>query len=181
LSRESYDRFDHRILGLGNVRRAAIGIEAICAIFDLEGFTNFCRQIDPHLAVPVFMSSFLEWLFGFIKKESLFEELEEGMAMHLRLPFFAKFMGDGVMFLWDAEGVNNWNIANVAALTANACFTYKTEFLPVIRREVTDAPVGLRVGVARGRIYSVGEGYDFVGPAISMAARLQKLAPGLSF
>ncbi|HYM60827.1 MAG TPA: hypothetical protein VEZ11_08035, partial [Thermoanaerobaculia bacterium] len=42
-------------------------------------------------------------------------------------------------------------------------------------------PHALRCGVARGRVYSIGDGNDFVGPCINIAARLQKVASGITF
>jgi class 3 adenylate cyclase len=57
---------------------------------------------------------------------------------------------------------------------------YESEFLPAVRHEVVEPPTKLRCGVARGYVYSVGDGSDFVGPCINVAARLQKLASCLT-
>ena len=69
LSKMVYDSFDSSILGLGDIKKASVATDAIAAVFDLAGFTNFCKQIEPHLSVPIFLSQFLDWLIGEIKKE----------------------------------------------------------------------------------------------------------------
>ena len=52
LSSEQFDRFNPDVLGLGDISSRSTQVEALAAIFDLSGFTNFCSQVDPHLAVP---------------------------------------------------------------------------------------------------------------------------------
>jgi class 3 adenylate cyclase len=182
LKQSALDRFSPAVLGLGDIGRHSTPVEAICAVFDLEGFTDFCRQVDPHLAVPTFMKSFLEWLFQRIREDSIYEPTDGGAIMYTRLPMFAKFMGDGALFLWDASDIGDETagIINVATRTAATCDAYNDEFLPRIRRRVSYPPTALRCGVARGRVYSIGNGDDFVGPCINIAARLQKIAPGIT-
>src|ERR1700687_748845 len=58
-----FKRFNADILGLGKISQEGEYMEALAAMFDLEGFTMFCNQIDPHLVVPEFLDSFLKWLF----------------------------------------------------------------------------------------------------------------------
>jgi class 3 adenylate cyclase len=177
-----HDAFDERILGLGKVDAACAPCDAICAVFDLEGFTTFCSGIDPELSVPAFMSRFLGWLFLKIKDETTAQSgLDVGVVLFNPLPFFAKFMGDGVMLLWDAKRLNDEAAFNVALTTANVCHAYKQYYAPEMRREFSNAPKRLRAGVARGRVIPVGNGTDFVGPCINLAARLQKIVPGVSW
>jgi class 3 adenylate cyclase len=176
------DRFNASVLGLGDLARPAQTIEAICAVFDLAGFTDFCRQIDPHLAVPEFTGAFLDWLFAEIRSASIEDKVAGGATLWAPLPFFAKFMGDGVMFLWDsAHAGSPSGITNIPACLSTICARYASEFLPTIRRRVVQPPLALRCGVARGQIYSIGDGNDFVGPCINVAARLQKINRGLTF
>jgi class 3 adenylate cyclase len=182
LRQEALDRFGLGVLDLGDLSTPSKAVEAICAIFDLGGFTDFCRQVDPHLAVPVFMRTFLDWLFNQLKVESIRSKVEGGAAVWTEMPFFAKFMGDGALILWNSdEMASEMGIANVAVGMNNICSHYTETFLPAIRKLVVRPPAVLRCGVARGRVYSVGRGRDFVGPCINIAARLQKLAPDLTF
>ncbi len=50
-----------------------------------------------------------------------------------------------------------------------------TDFLKEMEKKVVSPPQKLRCGIARGAIFSVGNGNDFVGPCINVSARLQKL------
>lgn len=171
------DRFTPAILGLGDLGAKSASIEAICAMFDLAGFTDFARQVDPQLAVPEYLKSYIQWLFDSVKESCVIEKRETEWALYTKLPFFGKFMGDGVMFLWDASDFNDVIACNTPVLMDRICSAYVSEFLPSSQKQVTSSPPKLRCGVARGNVISVGNGEDFVGPCINVAARLQKLGP----
>ena len=91
---------------------------------------------------------------------------------------FAKFMGDGILFLWDTsiEGVDATDIRNIVVNLNNVRRKYRSEFLSDIREHLAKPPSALRCGVARGQVISVGDGEDFVGSCINLGARLQKLS-----
>lgn len=172
---ESFENFNESILGLGAISTTSNQINALSVMFDLEGFTNFCKQIDPQLAVPEFLSEFLKWLFTEVKKELIDTEHKEGYETWANLPFLSKFMGDGILFLWDTKDMNDIEILNVVSTMYDICKKYKSTFFPEIAKNIITPPSKLRCGIARGAIYSVGDGSDFVGPCINMSARLQKL------
>lgn len=176
LDNEKFEKFNPTLLSLGDISLPSTQIEAIAAAFDLSGFTRFCSQVDPHLVVPEYLSRFLGWLFDEIKKEHLVKSYKEGKELYCDLPFLAKFLGDGVLFLWDVRDMGETAIRNVVITLKNICLSYKSEFYPKIRREVVAAPEVLRCGIARGKVFSVGNGRDYVGPCINIASRLQKLS-----
>ncbi len=60
LDNEQFDKFNAGLLGLGDISLRSTQVEALAAIFDLSGFTIFCGQVDPHLAVPEYLSQFLD-------------------------------------------------------------------------------------------------------------------------
>ncbi len=62
-----FEGFNPSILGLGDIGAPFTEIEAIAVVFDLACFTRFYNQVDPHLAVPVYLSRFLDWLFTSVK------------------------------------------------------------------------------------------------------------------
>jgi hypothetical protein len=175
IKKASFDKFNEDILGLGKIKTKSTQIHALSVIFDLEVFTNFCKQIDPHLAVPEYLSKFLKWIFKEIKSELIEKEHEEGYKTWSDLPFLCKYMGDGILFLWDTENMSDTKIQNVVVSMYEICERYRTKFLPEISKSIVSPPRKLRCGIARGAIYSVGDGNDFVGPCINMSARLQKL------
>ena len=49
-----------------------------------------------------------------------------------------------------------------------------------MKKKVCEPPNALRCGMAKGTVYSVGDGNDYIGPWINLAAHLQKLG-SLSF
>lgn len=200
IQRARFQEFDASVLGLGDLSSATKDVDAVAAVFDLEGFTKFCTQIDPQLAISEYLAAFLEWLFNAVKRESCADDRDSGVAplvfpwrkppkrrrrrkdddgtiaTRATLPFFAKFMGDGVLFLWDASRLTEKALCSIPAIALDVCATYHLEFLPKIALSVADPPKNLRCGIARGKVFSVGNGEDFVGPCINMASRLQKLA-----
>lgn len=197
IKRERFDQFTANVLDLGDLTTPTRDVDAIAAIFDLAGFTKFCTQIDPQLAISEYLAAFLDWLFATVKRESLVDESDlasgttpkrkrkAGARTALKddgsiptfamLPFFAKFMGDGMLFLWNTSGLTEQTICSVPAILMQVCASYELEFLPKIAFTVADPPEMLRCGIARGKVFSVGNGNDFVGPCINMASRLQKL------
>ena len=182
ISRGNFKKFNSLLLGLGDISKNRKSLDALAAIFDLQGFTSFCDQRDSHLEVPAYVGSFIDWLFDRISKEALNDESsreeDQRLPLWFELPFFAKFLGDGVLFLWDAGTLTSdakWDI--VSSLDV-ICSDYKTAFLRTIRGEFTKPPRRLRCGIARGQVTSIGDEKDFVGLCINVAARLQKLEGG---
>jgi hypothetical protein len=175
ISKAKFESFNEDILGLGKIGIKSEQVNAISVLFDLEGFTNFCKQIDPQLAVPEYLSEFLKWLFDQVRAELVEETYGEGYKTYSELPFLSKFMGDGILFLWNTDGIDDIQIRNIVVSMYEICKNYRTSFLKKITKKVVSPPTKLRCGIARGAIYSVGNGNDFVGPCINMSARLQKL------
>ena len=169
------DSFSPAILGLGDVSVPAREVEAIAAIFDLVGFTRFCTQVDPQLAVPKFLSQFLDWLFDKIKTGLTAKNYGDKRELWAELPILAKFLGDGVLFLWNTKGMSENLICNMVTTLYGICYAYKRQFYPKISMAVDKPPAALKCGMARGRVFSVGNGKDYVGHCINTASRLQGL------
>jgi len=181
LPKSTFNAFTPEVLGLGDISREGSYIQALAAVFDLEGFTAFCNQVDSHLVLPEFLTRYLEWLFTTLREK--FKEGEDGKRVKLwsDLPFFTKFLGDGLMFLWDTTPMlRGGPIRNIVITSFDITREYCKIFLPEIRRHVSNPPHRLRCGIARGQVVSVGNQGDYVGSCINIAARLQKLA-SLSF
>ena len=177
---EVFRQFDSRLLALGEIEKGAGTKEVICAVFDLQRFTKFCSQPDPHLTVPNFLNRFLAWMFRSLRDQATHEVLPEGVWLWHSLPFFAKFMGDGLLILWDTASMDPQEQRAVIFTAELICENYVKDLLPEMRQLVNDPPGLLRCGLAKGNVCSVGAGRDYVGPCINLAARLQKL-PGTRF
>ncbi len=179
----SFATFNPGVLGLGDIARDGAYVQSLAAFFDLDGFTDFCNRADSHLIIPEFLNRYLDWLF-----RSLADEFREGVdpttgAVRLwnPLPFYAKFLGDGILFLWDTDsGLGLPGKVNIAQTLLAITNAYSSQFIPTVRKAVSFPPSRLRCGIALGQIISIGGGADYVGSCINEAARLQKLST-LSF
>ncbi len=176
ISHDKYEMFTTDILGLGKIDGKSREVESIAVVFDLKGFTDFSRQIDPQLVVPAFLEKFLSWIFCKIRDIAVKKEFEEGYELWTGFPFFVKFMGDGLLMLWDCTEFSDVEVCNIIGLMNHITEDYSESFLNTIVEDIHDAPQILRCGIARGKVFSVGEMKDFVGPCINLAARLQKLS-----
>ena len=178
LRKSIFNKFGPSILGLDDILVNKETFEALAVIVDLKDFTVFCDQRDPHLVVPQFVKSFLEWLFDKLRAELLIEESGDNVVLWGHLPFFGKFLGDGVLLLWDVtemDGEAKRNIVQSFDIIRN---DYQTKFLPSIKQHILTPPPKLRCGIAQGQVTSIADGKDFVGLCINIASRLQKLADG---
>jgi len=176
LSKEEFAKFNSNVLELGRISQVGYYLEGLAAIFDLQGFTDFCNQIDPHLVVPEYLSSFLDWIFKELSNEFVHEKRGGKVMLWGRLPFFSKFLGDGILFLWNTKDMRPEDFGSIVATLYEVCMSYSKTFYPKIEKEVAKPPKQLRCGIARGQIIAIGDGRDFVGACINVAARLQKLS-----
>jgi len=176
VKKSAFDQFNPSVLGLGDIETESVARPAVAALFDLQGFTIFCSQIEPQLSVAIYLSGFLNWIFSAIRKETICKEYAAGVSVWHNLPFFTKFMGDGLLVLWDTTDMSQVGQHNLILSCDNILESYVKQLYPSMRRKVVDVPPVLRCGIAKGTVFSVGNGEDYVGSCINMAARLQKLA-----
>ncbi|HJR09308.1 MAG TPA: hypothetical protein VJ842_18760 [Pyrinomonadaceae bacterium] len=177
VTKSDYKTFNSSVLGLGDVSKDGKYIQALAAFYDLEGFTSFSNQVDSHLVIPEFLKRFIEWLFTTLAEVFKEGESEDRVRVVGSLPFFSKFLGDGILFLWDTDYSGNQNgIKNIILRLHRITALYTQKFLPEVRKHVSKPPHKLRCGIARGQVISIGDGNDYVGSCINIAARLQKLS-----
>lgn len=175
LDNETIKKFNPSMLELGDISTPCREKEAIAAVFDLTGFTTFCNQADSYLAIPRFLNDFLEWFFGSIREGITEKDLGDRSVLWTRLPIMVKFLGDGLMLLWDAQKMSEDQICRLAGTLYKLCCDYRTEFYPHISMVVDKPPGVLRCGVARGKVYSIGNDREYVGHCINNASRLSRL------
>jgi hypothetical protein len=101
LSKSQFNEFATSALGLGNVSQQGKYIQALVAIYDIENFTAFSNQIDSHLVLPEFLKRYLEWFFDTLRMSFVEGESEDRVTIWGSLPFFVKFLGDGLLLIWD--------------------------------------------------------------------------------
>jgi class 3 adenylate cyclase len=177
LPQKEFESFNESILGLGDISRRGEYTQALAAFLDLEGFTDFSNQVDSHLVIPEFMKAYLTWVFSCISKLFKEGESEDRVRIWGSLPFYAKFLGDGLLFLWNTEfSGGDSGVRNIVQRLFTLTKSYKTDLLPVLKKKVSKPPSRVRCGIARGQIMTVGDGNDFVGSCLNIASRLQKLS-----
>jgi hypothetical protein len=180
LDNNTIKKFNPSMLELGDISAPCREKEAVAAVFDLTGFTTFCNQVDAYLAIPRFLNDFLEWFFSNIRQKITQEDLGDRSVLWTGLPVMVKFLGDGLMVLWDARKMSEDQICRLAGVLYTICQAYRTDFYPYISRAVNKPPSILRCGVARGKIFSIGNDKEYVGHCINNASRLSRLG-SLSF
>lgn len=181
VSKTVFAKFGADIVGLADLIQGKKTFEGLAVILDLKDFTRFCDQRDSHNAVPEFLDEFLEWLFGAIRDETLDTDQQVNkdsseVVLWFHLPIFGKFLGDGVLLLWDVTDMSKEARRNVVQAFDLICVDYKRVFLKQIRGRFATPPSKLRCGIAQGLVTSIANGKDYVGMCINIASRLQKLA-----
>lgn len=197
---ESFRANWYQLNGVSKTRR---NLTALCAVVDLEGFTDFCVAAQS-TDMRNFIKYFTDWFIDSLCAEMVEYPAEDGdeyEGMYCRLPIFVKFLGDGFLLAWDTdedEFARHIKGAGLMSLcdSPESCFSVEQEVYgeiasilalliklrdryPGACQEWTlgsPAPEVLRVGIARGEVYPVFGGGDFVGQPINLASRLQKLS-----
>jgi class 3 adenylate cyclase len=180
LDNNTIRQFNPSMLELGDICAPCQEKEAVAAVFDLTGFTTFCNQVDSYLAIPRFLNDFLEWFFSNIRQRITEKDFGDRSVLWMGLPVMVKFLGDGLMVLWDASILSEEQICRLAGTLYSICLAYRTEFYPQISTAVNKPPAVLRCGVARGKVFSIGNDKEYVGHCINNASRLSHLG-SLSF
>ncbi|MCJ7606057.1 MAG: hypothetical protein MUO19_08530 [Dehalococcoidales bacterium] len=175
LDNEVIKRFNPSMLQLGDIGVPCQEREAVAAVFDLTGFTTFCNQVDAYLAIPRFLSGFLEWFFINVRKRITAQTMGDKSALWAELPMKVKFMGDGLLILWNAQKMTDAQVCRLAVTLYEICHAYRTEFYPKMANTINKPPSILRCGAARGKVFTIGNGNDFVGHCINNASRLSHL------
>lgn len=106
LRRSFFEKFDPGFIGLTDLAKNKETFEGLAVILDLKDFTGFCDQRDPHHEVPAFLGKFLRWLFQRIRQELLDTNEGDEVVLWSHLPIFGKFLGDGILFLWDVTDIS---------------------------------------------------------------------------
>jgi hypothetical protein len=180
LNSEVINQFSPAILNLGDIGTPCQEKEAIAAVFDLTGFTRFCNQVDSYLAIPKFLNEFLEWFFHSVRQELTEKNHQHQTTFWAELPVLVKFLGDGLLLLWNTRNMTEEQTCRIVVSLYRICYAYRHELYPKMSMVVNKPPQVIRCGVARGKVFTVGNGRDFVGHCINSASRLSHLGP-LSF
>jgi class 3 adenylate cyclase len=177
LDNDIADRFNPSMLNLGDISTPCQEKEAVVAVFDLTGFTRFCNQVDSYLAIPKFLNEFLEWFFYSVREELTQENFQTQTSFWAELPVLVKFLGDGLLLLWNTRRMTEEQICRIVVSLYRICYSYRHDLYPRLNMVVNKPPAVIRCGVARGKVFTIGNGMDYVGHCINNASRLSHLGP----
>lgn len=159
-------------------------VRIVVAVFDLKGFTNFCDRApgNKHMVVSAYMNGFLDWL-------------NHRLNNFPSRPGYWKFLGDGVLLVWEAER-DQINSGTTSYALMNACWnmvsgktSYCKTFLPEFIKQVgkrwsCDYPPHLLVSLSVGHAMKYGSDQyscEYIAECINIASRLIKFNSGLHF
>jgi hypothetical protein len=173
-------KFNPAMLDLGNLNIPCEEKSAIAAVFDISDFTKFCNQVDAYMEIPRFLNYFLKWFFACIVQGLTEEDDGVKSTFWTDLPMLVKFLGDGLLIVWNTHHMNSKQACRLVATLYNICKAYNHDFYPQINTIISKPPSVLRCGVARGKVFNIGGGRDYVGHCINNASRLSHM-DGLTF
>jgi hypothetical protein len=177
---EVANKFNPAMLDIGNLNTPCEEKSAITAVFDITDFTKFCNQVDAYMEIPRFLNYFLKWFFACIVQGLTEEDDGVKSTFWADLPMLVKFLGDGLLIVWNTQRMDSAQACRLVATLYNICKAYNRDFYPQINTIISKPPSVLRCGVARGKVFSIGGGRDYVGHCINNASRLSHM-DGLTF
>jgi hypothetical protein len=148
LRKSLFRRFNSSLLGLPDILENKETFDGLAVILDLKDFTAFCDQRDPQSEVPDFLDKFLRWLFDRLSEELFDHSDGKEVVLWSHLPIFGKFLGDGVLLLWDVTDISSEARRNIVQAFDLICNEYVNVFLKEIRGMFTRPPSKLRCGIA---------------------------------
>lgn len=164
-------------------------VRIIVVIFDLEDFTGFFDSagVNKNIIVASYLNSFLSWISYRLELEIKSRRLPER-------PKLSKFLGDGILYIWEVE---QQRVTPPRALDLmNFCYNltsgydcYEEEFQPRFMKELghnwtCEYPKHLRASMTLGhavKYVKQGGSVDYVSESINIASRLTKVNPELYF
>ena len=164
-------------------------VKIIVVIFDLEDFTRFFDSagVNKNIVVASYINSFLSWINHRLELEIKSRRLPER-------PKLSKFLGDGILYVWEVEQqrmtpLRALDLMNFCWNLTRGSDCYEEEFLPRFIQELghnwtCEYPKHLRTSMTLGHAvkYVKQRGsVDYVSECINVASRLTKINPELYF
>ena len=160
-------------------------VRIVTVVLDLEGFTNFFNKASPNQSIIVasYVNAFLSWLNYRLDLE----------GKRIRKPRLSKFLGDGVLYVWETKEGKTEQIAhdlmNFCWNITRGADRYEISFLPQFKRQLgkkwdCEYPKHLRASLATGfavKYTRRNRPAEYVSECINIAFRLCGIDPELYF
>lgn len=163
----------------------------LALVFDVSGFTNFFNKPDIQDYITDYVNQIIDCVEICIWGGEAFwlsPDRREVKPLGFK-PSLRKFLGDGVLYVWEDDENKNlsksnfkialinrlWNLQNSIELINDMILSY----MPV-----ADLPTNVKFGLAQGSVYKLTENddsVDYIGPCINLASRLVKYCAGINF
>lgn len=162
-------------------------VECFVLVIDLEGSTNFFSHFGAHQHIHKYLNHFIQALNGIFGVEHEFWTDEEEQYEQIPQPDYWKFLGDGFLFIWKRDGIEDLEILSLL----NRLRTWRrnfSKFNAIVRKDNVPVPSdvmpsNIRVGISSGLLrrikYHGVEKYEWVGKDINLATRLQSFCKEL--
>ena len=137
--------------------------EVLALVIDIRGFSTFCE--NPNIESPYtcgLMSAFYDMVTGSLKRFP---------------PDMTKFLGDGVLAIWQTDPRDR-EIAINTALTAALDLTNKWKIVQDNPHFTHGAPESVGAGICFGLASHLEICNDYIGRPINIASRLCSACPG---
>lgn len=163
--------------------------DGLVLIYDLENFTKFLAVPDIQRHVSAYFNFVDEQARAIFGAGNPVWHKKRKPLPPVLSPIHEKFLGDGMMFIFDLTGMEpgarSWIVREICNRSLNTKFWFEhknkqaMDFVPVAA-----LPPRIRFGITYGTIHELtrtGGAKEYVGFAINLAARLQKYSGSASF
>ncbi|HTI61650.1 hypothetical protein [Mucilaginibacter sp.] len=162
----------------------------LALIFDISGFTNFFNKPDLQFYITKYINHIIECVeINIYGGDDYWNGESEKTEPLLTKPSLRKFLGDGMLYIWEDKKSNSFNAHGFKTVLINRLWLFQKNIEKVNEQlydyiPIGDLPQKIKFGIAQGTIYKLSEAngsYDFIGPCINLASRLVKYCNEINF
>lgn len=162
----------------------------VALIFDLSGFSSFFNKPDLHLYITKYINHIIECVeINIYGGEDYWSKTPEKLSPLSLKPSMRKFLGDGVLYVWENNASDTLNETDFKKYLLNRLWNLQKNFSKInakLYEEVptADLPKAIKFGIAQGTLYKLTEednSEDYIGPCINLASRLVKYCAEINF
>ena len=174
--------------GFKSAERPTVGL---ALVFDISGFTNFFNKPDIHFYMTDYINQMISCVDTTIWGGADFwsEEVEEKQDSLDIMPIMRKFLGDGMLYVWEDNGEGILGETTLKIQLINRLWNIQLNLDRINKRlnetiPVGDLPNAIKFGIAQGTIFKLIEKngtVDCIGPCINLASRLVKYCQEINF
>lgn len=177
-----------KFTGFKDAERATVGL---ALVFDISGFTKFFNKPDIHYYMTEYINQIIDcveiniWGGTDFWTEAVAEEMP---ALKIK-PFMRKFLGDGMLYVWEDTEDKILLKPDFKITLINRLWNLQLHFSKINKKLIENIPVGdlpgtIKFGIAQGTIFKLIENngaVDCIGPCINLASRLVKYCQEINF